>query len=425
MVEADAAEPGTRDAGGPLAGMRVVELSSFVASPLGGMTLAQLGADVIRVDQVGGGPDHERWPLAPTGRSLYWAGLNKGKRSVAVDLRSPEGRRLVADLVAASGPEGGIVLTNAGPRAGLSDGELREVRPDLIHVRLLGHRDGRSAVDYTVNAALGFPALTGPAEHAGPVNHVLPAWDVACGLYLATGLLAAERRRLRTGRGERIELALHDVALATAGNLGFLAEAQLCDAPRPRLGNHLFGDFGRDFGTADGHRLMVLVLTARHWRDLLAATGLGEVVGALERALGADFGRAGDRFAHREALAGMVASWFAGRSCAEAEKALTGTSVLWSRYRTFEDLGRDGAAPLRDEPLMGDLDQPGIGRHLAPGPPLVFGGRQAPPQAAPVLGQHTDEVLGGLLSLPADELDALHARNLIGRAGGAGPEEAE
>src|SRR5688500_13681554 len=122
----------------PLAGMRVIELSSFVAAPLGGMTLAQLGADVIRVDQEGGGPDIDRWPLAPSGKSLYWAGLNKGKRSVEVDLRSADGRDAVARLI----EDAGIVLTNAPPRPGLTCEELRQKRPDLIHVQLVGMREG-------------------------------------------------------------------------------------------------------------------------------------------------------------------------------------------------------------------------------------------------------------------------------------------
>ncbi|NVI92028.1 CoA transferase, partial [Actinomadura sp. BRA 177] len=342
----------------PLDGMRVVELSSFVATPLGGMTLAQLGADVIRVDQVGGGPDIDRWPLAPSGRSLYWAGLNKGKRSVTVDLRSPEGREVVAALVA----ESGIVLTNAPLREGLTYDELKASRPDLIHVQLQGTRDGGNAVDYTVNAAMGFPGITGPS--GAPVNHALPAWDVACGLYMAIGLLAAERHRLRTGEGQSLRVALQDVALATAGNLGYLAEAQLGE-PRQRLGNHLFGDFGRDFPTADG-RVMVAVLTPRHWRDLVEATGLSEVSAALERALGADFRRAGDRFTYREALGGILAPWFASRTCAQVEDGLQNTSVLWSRYRDFAEV----AATLPDEPLMGELNQPGIGSHLAPGSPL-------------------------------------------------------
>ena len=115
----------------PLAGLRIIEVSSFVAAPLGGMTLAQLGAEVIRIDPLGGAPDTTRWPLAPNGGSLYWAGLNKGKRSVTLDLRSPDGQRAVADLVASSGPDGGIVLTNAGlPVALLRSAAARAPRPD-------------------------------------------------------------------------------------------------------------------------------------------------------------------------------------------------------------------------------------------------------------------------------------------------------
>ncbi|MCK2220272.1 CoA transferase [Actinomadura sp. ATCC 31491] len=389
----------------PLAGLRVVELSSFVAAPLGGMTLAQLGADVVRVDPIGGGPDLGRWPLAPSGRSLYWTGLNKGKRSLTVDLRSARGRELVAGLAAAAG----TLVTNAPPRPGLAYEELLERRPDLVYARLLGHRDGRNAVDYTVNAELGFPYVTGPERHGAPVNHVLPAWDVACGLYLAVGLLAADRQRTATGRGRRIELALHDVALATAGNLGYLAQAQFGES-RPRIGNDLYGDLGRDFGTADGRRVMVVVLTERHWHDLVTATGLARVVAALEQALPADFRRDRDRYAHREALAGLLAPWFAARTAAEVDKALAGTSVLWARYRTFAEAATD----LGRHPLMAELRQPGVGPHLAPGSPLVLDGRQAPPEPAPDLGGDAETVLGDLLGLPPAQVAALRADGVIG-----------
>jgi 2-methylfumaryl-CoA isomerase len=369
----------------PLAGLRVVEVSSFVAAPLGGMTLAQLGAEVIRVDPVGGAADVTRWPVAPNGGSLYWAGLNKGKRSVTLDLRSPGGQRTVADLIASSGPDGGIVLTNAG-YPWLSYDALREGRPDLIHLHITGRHDGSPAVDYTVNAGLGFPLATGDEATAGPVNHVLPAWDVACGLYAAVGILAAERHRRRTGEGRAVTLSLADVALAVTGHLGFLAEGQL-SAGRPRIGNHLYGGFARDFRTSSGDSVMVVTLTARHYADLARVTGRTAALAAVEQALGADFTRDSDRYAHREVIAALLAPWFAGHPTDEVTAALAGTSVLWERYRTFAELAAD--PDTLANPLVGLIDQPGIGRILATGTPLAQPGTPQTPVPAPILGADT------------------------------------
>jgi 2-methylfumaryl-CoA isomerase len=397
----------------PLDGLTILEISSFVAAPLGGMTLAQLGAEVIRIDPIGGAADQTRWPLAESGTSLYWTGLNKSKKSVTLNFRDPQAQHILADLVAASGPGGGIVLTNAAGRPWLGYERLREVRPDVIHLQILGRHDGSAAVDYTVNAGLGFPLITGPQELQGPVNHVLPAWDIACGLYAAVGLLSAERHRQRTGEGSEITLALEDVALALAGHLGFLAEAQL-GADRPRIGNHLFGGFARDFAAAGGERVMVATVSARHFADLAAATGLGGSLAELERLLGADFAEDGDRYAHREVIAALLAPWFAGRTVAEIGRALDGTSVLWSRYRRFTDLAADGV--LAGNPLFGEIDQPGVGTLLAPASPLAQEDRAAPAPAPP-LGADTAAVLTGLLGLSAREAAELAERGVAGGAG--------
>jgi 2-methylfumaryl-CoA isomerase len=401
----------------PLDGLTVLEISSFVAAPLGGLTLAQLGADVIRIDPVGGGPDLHRWPLAPSGASLYWTGLNKGKRSVTLNFRDPRGRALLAELLAASGPGGGIVLTNAAGQEWLGYTALARVRPDLIHLHVQGHRDGRAAVDYTVNAETGFPLMTGPQGLQGPVNHVLPAWDVACGLYAAVGLLAAERRRARTGAGGAITLALADVALAVAGHLGFLAEVQVTGTDRPRIGNHLYGGLARDFRTADGERVMVVALTRRHFADLAAATGLAGVFSELERLLGADFGQDGDRYRHREVITALLEPWFAGRTVAELERELAGTSVLWSRYRSLSDLVQDGT--LAASALLGPIDQPGVGPLLAPGSPLAMDGATGP-RPAPPTGADTASVLTGMLGLSATDVRALAERGIIGGGPGRG-----
>ena len=255
---------------------------------------------------------------------------------------------------------------------------------------------------------------------AGPVNHVLPAWDVACGLYAAVGLLAAERHRARTGAGSAITLALADVALAVAGHLGFLAEAQVTGTERPRIGNHLYGGLARDFRTADGERVMVVVLTRRHLADLGAATGLAGTFGELERLLGADFGQDGDRYRHREVLTALLEPWFAGRTLGEVERSLAGTSVLWSRYRRFTDLVASGV--LAGNPLLAEIDQPGVGPLLAPGSPLAMDGATGP-RPAPALGADTAAVLTRLLGLSAADIRTLAERGIIGglaRGGGPG-----
>ncbi|MCD0448683.1 CoA transferase [Actinocorallia sp. API 0066] len=379
-----------------LSGLRVLEVSSFVAAPLGGMTLAQLGADVVRVDPLGGATDTRRWPVTEEGASIYWASLNKGKRSIMVDQRTPEGRDLVLRLAA----QAGVVLANT-PRPAYED--LAALRPGLIHVLVQGYPDGRPAVDYTVNAETGFPLVTGLGGE--PVNHVLPAWDVACGLYAAVAVLAADHHRMRTGKGRSVKIALSDVALATAGNLGFLGEAELNRVDRPRIGNHLFGGFARDFAVADG-RLMVVTLSRRHLDDLAAATGATERLAELERLLGADFADDGDRYRHREGLAALFEPWFAARTADEAAGALGHTSVLWSRYGTFREL------LARDHDLLVPIDQPGLGRVRAPRTP-VRDGVPREPRPAPVLGGDAETVLGRL-GISPDEVADLRARRVVG-----------
>jgi 2-methylfumaryl-CoA isomerase len=399
---------------GPLAGLRVVELSSFVATPLCGLTLGQLGAEIIRVEPMGGGPDRTRWPLDANGTSLYWNGLNPGKRAIEVNLADPRGRQLVADLVVGGGAGGGILVTNTERWPELTYENLSGRRADLVHVVLTGTHDGGIAVDYTVQAGSGFPHVTGPGEHAGPVNNVVPAWDFAAGLYLATGLLSAVLHRRSTGRGSQVRVALEDVALAAAGHLGYLADAQLgVGGKRTRDGNFMYGGFGRDFTSSDGRRFMVVALTPRHWGELLQMTGLAETVDVLGRALGTDFSDEGERYRHRAVLAGLVAEWFSRHDAAEVEEALAATRLLWSPYRTFAELAADDARLLRQRPLFATVDQPGVGRLVAPGSPIVVDGRRGGPEPAPLVGQDTRTVLAETLGLSENDLEALATSGIV------------
>jgi 2-methylfumaryl-CoA isomerase len=390
-----------------LADLRIVELSAFVAAPLGGMTMAQLGAEVIRIDPIGGGIDYNRWPVTDSGASLYWAGLNKAKRSVALALDKPEGRELAMAIATAPGSGGGIVLTNLPPLPGLDYACLRAVRDDIIMLRLIGNRDGSAAVDYTVNAASGFPLVTGDGTR--PVNNVLPAWDIATGLYLATALLAAERHRTRTGDGQEVIAALADVMLAMVGHLGYVGDMQINGRSRPPLGNDLYGSFGRDFATGDGRRVMIIALTPRQWRALGRATGLADQLAALGPRLGVDLETEAGRFAARDAIAAVVAPWCAARTLADIEAAFAGSGVLSGAFQDFATLVGSDPRCSAENPLFAEIDQPGIGRYLAPGLPLDFGAAaRQPTRPAPRLGEDTDGVLAQVLGLAKSEIRRLH-----------------
>jgi 2-methylfumaryl-CoA isomerase len=404
---------------GILAGMRIVEGSAFVAAPLGGMTLAQLGADVIRFDQIGGGLDRGRWPLAPGGRSLFWAGLNKGKRSIQIDLRSGEGQEIATALIAAPGPDAGLFLTNFPPRGWLAFERLKARRGDLVMVVLAGNADGSSAVDYTVQPATGFPLATGPAGGDEPVNSLVPAWDIAAGTLAAVGLLAADRRRRLTGEGSLVNLALSDVAFAMTAHLGRLAQAEL-GAPDPaKDGNNLYGAFGRDFATRDGRRVMIVGLTDRQWRALLEATGTADAVAALGVKAGIDVADEGGRYALRREIAEILAPWFAARDLSDIERAFAGTGVSWAPYRTFRQLLADDPR-VADDGLFASVEHPGIGRLRTPASPLDFSNApRLPAMRAPVLGEHTDAVLAELLGLPGHAIAQLHDRGVV-----AGPDQA-
>jgi len=391
----------------PLAGVRVVEISSFVAVPLAGMTLAQLGAEVVRVDPVGGAADYRRWPLTDAGDSIYWAGLNKGKRSLAADLRSEPGQELVARLVADSA----VFITNVVGRQWHSYEALAQNRSDLIHLEVSGRCDGGTGVDYTINAAIGFPLVTGPAGSETPVNHVLPAWDVTCGIYAALSVVTALRHRDATGAGQRISIPLENVALATAGNLSLLTEAMINGTSRDRIGNAVYGTYGQDFTSSDGAAFMIVALTGRHFRDLTTLTGTTEAVAALAESVGADFSDEGQRYRHRGALNALFGVWFAAHTGEEITAGLSATSVLWERYRTFAETA--AGARVTENPMFTELEQPRVGRYLAPGLPASIDGVYPPAVPAPALGDDTAAVLSQWLALSADEVDGLFREGTV------------
>lgn len=397
-----------------LKGMRVVEGSAFVAVPLAGMTLAQMGADVIRFDRIGGGLDAGRWPVAPNGQSLFWNGMNKGKRSIAVDMKSDEGRELVTRIVTAPGEDAGLFLTNLRVRGWMDYETLVQHRDDLIMVTLTGDRHGRPAVDYTVNPALGFPAITGVEGSTEPVAHALPAWDCIAGNLVVSSLLAAERHRLRTGNGQNVELALKDVAAAMLGHLGILSDCEVNGTERQKSGNSLYGAYGQDFMCADGRRVMVIGLTARQWTGLVKVTQTGEAMARLERETGCDLRDEGARWHLRRHITDILKPWFAARAVSDFADVFEKAGLTWSEFRTFEQALREDPDVSTQNPMFSRIAQPDLGKLLVPRSPVSFGECPATrPRAAPVLGVHTEEILGDVVGLDDREISGLFDRGIV------------
>ena len=393
---------------GILSGMRVVEGSAFVAVPLAGLTLAQMGADVIRFDRLQGGLDAQRWPVTQTGQSLFWAGLNKGKRSLAVDMARPEGQELITALITAPGPDAGMFLTNLRVRGWMDYPELSALRPDLIMVSLAGTRRGEPAVDYTVNPSLGFPMATGPAGSDEPVAHVLPAWDCIAGGMVVQALLTAERQRLRQGVGQLAELSLKDVAAAMMGHLGIIAEVAVNGVDRPRSGNALYGAYGQDFLCRCGRRVMVVGLTDRQWRGLVKVLGAEEDIAGLGRRLVLDLRREGNRWAARAEITALFAPWFAARDLADVAALFDAAGLTWAPFRSFAGAVREDPDLSPDNPMFAMLAQPGIGTYPVPGSPITFSGHsRLPPSPAPRLGQHSEEILADVLGLGSGQIGRL------------------
>jgi 2-methylfumaryl-CoA isomerase len=397
-----------------LKGLRIIEGSAFIAAPMCGMTLAQLGADVIRFDQIGGGMDYHRWPVTKDNNSIYWAEMNKGKRSIAVDLKSEEGRELISELICSEGDDAGIFSTNLPARGWLSYDALSKRRPDLIQHEIVGDRHGGTALDYTVNAKVGFPYITGPVDDERPVNHVLPAWDITTAYLAAIDILAAERHRRLTGEGQQVKLALADVALTTMGHLGYIGEVHINNETRQRNGNYLFGALGRDFVTADKERVMVIAINEKQWRGLLEATGLVEEVSQIEGLMRLDFSTEGDRFKAREELCRLLEPWFARQTLQTVEKVFTNCGICWDKYQTVTELVTNDPDCSPANPVFEEIEQPGIGRYPVSSGAMHFSKiRRSSPRPAPILGNNTDEILADILKLDSTTIGKLHDNRIV------------
>ncbi|MBA4162382.1 MAG: carnitine dehydratase [Novosphingobium sp.] len=398
-----------------LSGLKIVEVSSFVASPTAGLYCAQMGAEVVRIDHKAGGLDYDRYMMTSEGRSLSWENLNRAKKSLALDLNSAEGRELAAEMVRKTGQ----MITNLPLNSFLSHEKLAVGREDLVSVRIMGWHDGRQAMDFTVNAASGYPLMNGPEEWdpktAPPVNQVLPAWDFITGAYCAFALLAGLRHRDATGKGVEMRVPLGDVAIGTMFNAGAGAEMLYRGADRERLGNAIWGAFGRDFLSRDGKRFMVAALTPKQWKATVEAFGLAGEVAALEAELGVDFAASDHhRFVNRHRLFALFQRAADQFDYADLAERLGQAGATFERYRTMYEAAQDPDL-VTNNPLFGPspANPSGFAYPATRSFANLPGEAAGDPKPAPYLGEHSEEVLAERLGLSSGEIAKLIDRGIV------------
>jgi len=401
---------------GPLAHVRVLDLSRVLAGPWAGQVLADLGAEVIKVERPGAGDDTRGWgpPFLRDGQgeataeSAYFLSANRSKRSVTIDLAHPAGQELVRRLAGQSD----ILLENYKvgglDRYGLSWEKLREVNPRLVYCSITGFGQTgpyrhRAGYDFLLQGMGGLMSITGEAGGA-PMKVGVAIVDVLTGMYAATAVLAALAHRERTGQGQQVDLALLDVQVAMLANQ---AQSYLTTGAAPtRLGNaHPSIVPYQAFATADGHMVVAVGNDGQFAR-------LCEVAGRPELAADTRFEKNPGRVAHRQALIPELEGIFAARTSAAWIAALEEAGVPCG---PINDLAQVFGDPqVRHRALQRQVEHPLAGPTSITASPIRLSGTPLDePRAPPLLGQHTREVLAELLGLPDGEIERLRQAGVV------------
>ena len=219
----------------------------------------------------------------------------------------------------------------------------------------------------------------------------------------------------RQGEGQFIQLALSDVALSAVAALGHIAEAQMLESERERIGNDLYGALGRDYGTSDSNRVIAVAITRKQWKALCSACEMTEATEQLAAEEGLDLEEnEGDRFKVRDRIHPHIEQWCQTRTLEEVRQVWDDLGVCWGPYQTFKELVNQDKRVSETNPMFSTINQPGIGSYLSPKSPLNFQSTlQSEPLVAPLLGEHTEEILGGTLNLSENEIGKLYDNKII------------
>ncbi len=389
-----------------LDGIRVLDFGRFIAAPYAGQLLADLGADVVRVERPKPEPDRLRGPYLE-GHSLYFVTLNRNKKSVAFEMFTDAGRRLLDDLIAKTD----ILISNFSPRAarglGFTQERLLALNPRLIVLSITAYGpDGPDAerIGFDTLAQARSGAMRCNGEDKPYFNH-LPYVDFSTAIYGGFGLMAALYERERTGEGQWIDVSLMETVSAFVGSYGMIAEAKLLDKPRQRQGNSLIFALGDCMQAKDGDFVIFNVI-GNMWPRLCEMIGHNELLDD-ER-----FGTDESRYAHRDAILPYIAEWIASLSVPEILATAEQHRIPFERVSTVGDLAEDAHAAAREmfptvaQPQVGDIPVARLGVSLSTHD-------RAQPNPAPAIGEHTVPVLQDWLGYAPSAFQRLRDEGVI------------
>ncbi len=401
--------PLARPRRGPLDGVRVLDLSRVLAGPFCSLILADLGAEVIKVEELGVGDQTRTIPPFVNGESHYFLAINRNKSSVALDARTEAGRGILLKLAA----QCDVVLENFRPgvmeRLGLGYEQLKTVKPDIILCSISGFgatgamRD-KPSFDLVTQALSGAMSINGYADGT-PTKLGLPLGDIGGGLWAALGVMAALNDRHVTGEGSHIDLSLLEGLM---GLLGYLAEIYLVTGESPgRMGNnhHNIVPYGL-MPVKDGHIVLALHV-GEFWRKFCRAIDREDMI------TDARFRTVKDRHRNREELERQITAIMLTKSVSEWQQLLDAADVP---HAPVNNMGQAVNQPIvRERGFVKDVQHPTAGTVKVIGSPLRFENRyeQARLEPPPLLGEHTRSILGSLAGLSDAEIERLIADKVV------------